>query len=151
MFTFHAFSSKGSPGFVSSGQFPTKLHSSDKNKLEWKYPGNLPIDPLYCIPDLRRLLVISPDTGDDWKSELFGGFTWDFVSFLLKIPACHSRDLNFSHRDKNQSLTPTPSSPTPFCHSSKVPSGPGAPCKAGDFSLRGLSTLLQQRRKHNKT
>lgn len=114
MFTFHAFSSKGSPGFVSLGQFPTKLHSSDKNKLEWKYPGNLPIDPLYCIPDLRRLLVISPDTGDDWKSELFGGFTWDFVSFLLKIPACHSRDLNFSHRDKNQSLTPHPLQPDPL-------------------------------------
>lgn len=134
MFTFHAFSSRGSPGFVSSGQFPTKLHSSDKNKLEWKYPGNLPIDPLYCIPDLRRLLVISPDTGDHWKSELFGGFAWDFVSFLLKIPACHSRNLNFSPQGQEpEPHPPPPPARPPFVILPKSQEGPEPLVKQGTF------------------
>lgn len=76
MFTFHAFSSRLSPGFVSLCPFPTKLHSFYKSKHSSDRNGST---RGFCLLTLFTayltspgLLLITTGAEDDWKTKLFG-------------------------------------------------------------------------------
>lgn len=148
MFTFHAFSSRLSPGFVSLCPFPTKLNSFDKwqafLRLKWKYPGILSTYPLYCIPDLTRATFVTAGTEDDWKIELFGVLFGILFSAFEKIPGCHRHHRNISQGRKLVALSLLPDPPP----SSGAPGGLRPPRPTALFPC---GFAAPSSRKHSKT
>lgn len=120
MFTFHAFSSRLSPG-LSSCPFPTKLYSFDKSKHSSDWNGSIQylLSLLHTWPRKGYLLLpLAQKTG---RKSKFGVLFGILFATLKKKPLDVTDTTRILSRGKNQWSGPTPPAwPTSLFQSPKV-------------------------------